>query len=175
MFERVFSRDGRILAERLRRDALVDRPDFSPALHQRLCHAVRQSRARRATAPRHESQRGLTARWVAADRPLVGWAALSMATMGVLAMVVFVWRPSGSHEPLAAQRAADPTASLAALVSLPDRATNELERWLTVATADPQWAFLGHDARLAAEMLVGDLPRNLPAAEVHQEQSGPSS
>ncbi len=50
MSDRRASREEHALADRLRREAMEERPPFSPALHQRLCDAVFASKAPAASA-----------------------------------------------------------------------------------------------------------------------------
>lgn len=58
MFKSPSSPEEASLADRLRREALAARPEFSESLHQRLCQAVRARQARRAVRPQRPDQRG---------------------------------------------------------------------------------------------------------------------
>ncbi|MGI6418344.1 MAG: hypothetical protein ACOX1P_22050 [Thermoguttaceae bacterium] len=58
MFKSPSSRQEDPLADRLRREALAARPEFSESLHQRLCQAVRARQAQGAVRPQRPSRRG---------------------------------------------------------------------------------------------------------------------
>lgn len=58
MFKSPSSPEEASLADRLRREALAARPEFSESLHQRLCQAVRARQAQLAVRPRRPSWQG---------------------------------------------------------------------------------------------------------------------
>lgn len=81
------------LADRLRREAMEERPRFSPALHRRLCDAILASHVRTASAPPGPAG---GRRW----RRALAIAASVVVLLGAAAMLV--WRGnSGGGEPLA--------------------------------------------------------------------------
>ena len=149
------------LAERLKREAAASRPAFSEALHDRICRAIRDKNAPPAPLPSGRS----TAR--RASLAMVAAALAAAATV-----VLLVWRPWESTEPqpgpvqptaAAPETAPNPLADLENLPVLGQPTPGQLGLLVDATLANQQWAYLDHDARLGAELLIEHLPWELAA------------
>ncbi len=160
MVERIPTEDERELANRLKREARATEPAFSEALHARICRAVRDSgppvRRRPPTFPwRH--------RWLLL-------AAAATVVLGASWIASWLSRPSGSavRSPEAevalvgtgdpaveAEMITGPTAELAGQFGMLVDSTLETGRW----------AYLDHDARVAARFLMDQLPLDVASIE----------
>ena len=171
MVKRISSDDEKRLADQLKREAEASRPAFSEVLHTRICQAVR-----RCEAP--------TSRDPSALRWQRGWVYVAIAASGLLCASLVVWHAIHSpvHEPgptkvatppdpapqpppePAPQPTPDPLADLDALVDLTRQAPERVGATVESTLLAGQWAYLDHDARLAAEVLIGQLPLDMLAS-----------
>jgi len=159
------------LAERLRCEAAATRPEFSRALHARICRAVAESRPCEPAAPK----RGDT-RVFLRLRTLVAVAAACLAAVAV------PWQPEESsstvrpprivpfapHAPVASvspqpAEAWEPEDALIPLDDLTDATKEGLREWLSGTLAVRQWTYLDEDARLVLEGLKNQIPLDVSA------------
>ncbi|TVS21167.1 MAG: hypothetical protein EA424_00275 [Planctomycetaceae bacterium] len=175
--------DEERLAQRLREEALRDRPEFSESLHRRICGAVEQTRTTPLPAEDH---------LLPQPRRRSGWLAMGLAASLILAALV-AWQTSRnapvarfpvvprvdlpttgeatstiapSADPSHAQRSVAPqmaaeTAQIAPAVAV-DEAPQILAR-IDRTLASSQWAFLDHDARLTWQLVTQTLPLSAAA------------
>ena len=178
--------DDERLAQRLREEAMRDRPEFSESLHRRICGAIEQTRTTPPPAEDHVlPQPRRRSRWLAMGlaaslilAALVAWQTSRTAPVARLPVVPPVELPvdmpatgeatstiAPSSEPSHAQAPAAPqmateAAQIAPAVAVDDaaRVIARIDRTLTSS----QWAFLDHDARLTWQLVTRTLP--IPAA-----------
>ncbi len=160
MDKRNLSDEERRLAERLKREAELSRPAFSEALHQRICAAVRQEEP---LAPRQDDRDLFRrrARW-----PYLLVAASVLVAAGAVAWSTrHAWQPGPNAPEIAAppRPARDPLADVHALVGVTRRAPQQVGTTVESTLSDRRWAYLDHDARLAADMLIDQLPLDMLA------------
>ena len=156
--------DSKTIRERLRREALESRPEFSEALHQRIIRSVGERYAEGAAAGGRNTaagrrQRGLTA---------------VLAAACVLAAVAIGWRfganpmqPDG--EPLSMDNRLETSSfvlsgkieDLPPMNVLTDRAVTGLDGLLASTGFMLPSTQLAHDARLAADSLLQRLPLDM--------------
>jgi len=166
------------LADRLRREAADDRPDFSQRLHRQLCSAVRCCES---------------AKTAAGPASAVGWPrryalVTAIAVAGAIAAVAFVhqmWMgedgprpaenaslaasnvPAGSL-PLSGaegvQVAADVPSEMEAVGELADFATNEIGTMVEWTVTQRPWDYLDENARAALEALNRRVPLDAAAS-----------
>lgn len=162
MFKRTASSRERAMAERLQREARESRPEFSEALHERICCAIgRQRQSAAVVRPRRLP-----------SPPAFGWALAAVAAACVIAGVAVQWRfghPAVEPVPapgtqLAHQRAAvpvprpaDSVASFGPVVDLANRVPARIPALVDSTVRTGQWAYLDHDARLTVELLKNRL------------------
>jgi hypothetical protein len=159
MSKRNPSMEDRALEQRLRREAIESRPEFSETLHRRIAGAVRQFHA-------HIADVATAGRAATAGRRRRGLAAL-LAAACLLGAVAIAWQlnrnaqqPGATDNPQ--QIAGGPSIEdLRVIDQWADRATTRI---VATATLKPQAAQLKHDARLVADTLLGPLPVNLQLA-----------
>jgi len=159
------------LRARLSDEAAAERPEFSAALHERIMESVRQS-------PQ------------AAAAPIRGWRRIApkilIAASAVAATVVLaLWFAQSADERSRAERPAPPPAprevspesrpepaigppgvdeSSLAVAPTPD--ADGLTALVDATFAGSQWAYLDHDARLAADMVLSHFPFEFPETEL---------
>ena len=164
------------LADRLRQEAKQTRPAFSESMHVRICRAVEQNEMaeppRPATRPRFR-RTGITA------------AVAATLAVGVL---YFVWQgnsPSGrfssgrpfspdvsvpkpgdivgtaGREKAVADAEPRPNEDLPSPTDVPSNPAVEIGLLVDSTVANRRWAYLDHDARLAANMLLDQLPGSI--------------
>jgi len=173
------------LAERLRREAAAERPAFSETLHRRIIAGV----ARRDIRPRPTAARRLGPRtWL---------TAALVASVAVAATIAVSWYVDrGISDPAVPQETVVVTPSHVSPEHIsPDPQPSEqpeldpldaeLYRLEVVASVtaqsvgslvdatlrESQWAYLDHDARLAADMMLAQIPldfRLLVEEEIEQ-------
>ncbi|MHC4399951.1 MAG: hypothetical protein ACYTG0_09750 [Planctomycetota bacterium] len=162
MNKRISTEDEKQLAERLRRDARGAKPDFSEGLHSRICQAVRQS----------EPPKSRRTQWFAWRRRR--WLMAVAAALVISATLAAWWlsRPplpiEGRDESkVAVDDTPTPVDDPPVPVVDPGLITGAEELWASVDTtlSAGQWAYLDHDARLAAEMLLDQLPFDVALIE----------
>jgi hypothetical protein len=166
------------LADRLRREALASRPEFSAELHARLCRAIEKHQAESVAIEPRPARVG----------PATRWAVAALAACCLLAAAVVVWqtaaRPGGGsgQEPgelagvkepasqpnmpdtVAIAATVDPLAGLEDMTDAAGRAADELGSLVDSAVATQRWAYLDHDARQAMETLAARLPFDVSLA-----------
>lgn len=150
----------RFLSERLKREAASSRPAFSESLHERICRAIRDQHAPPAPLPagRSTSRRA-------------GWAMVAAAVAVAASVVLVVWRPRQTPEPqpgrvqptASVPEAPNPLAELDNLPVLGDPTPEEFGLLVDATLTRQQWAYLDHDARVGAELLLEHLPWELAA------------
>jgi hypothetical protein len=94
-----------------------------------------------------------------------------LAAAVALAAVLLVWRPRESAEPqpapaqptAAVPEAPNPMAELENLPVLSDPTPGQLGLLVDATLTSQQWAYLDHDARLGAELLIEHVPWELAA------------
>ena len=164
--------DQRRLAERLRREAAAERPAFSEALHRRIVAGV----ARRDIKPRPTAARRLGPRtWLTAA--LVA----SVAVTAAIAVSRYANRsisdPAAPQETVAVtpshtspdhtspnpqpseQPELDPLGpELGPLDAVAGVTAQSVGSLIDATLRESQWAYLDHDARLAADMMLAQIP-----------------
>lgn len=167
MSPRISEGDERLLAERLRREAFASRPEFSEALHARLCQAVEASRsvtpspAARPLDPRSRATPwsmilALAACFLAMS--LVGWQVYRWDQQAGLAGVN---RPDlkspGEPAPSLAQASSEPV-NLHPVAGLAEGMSASLPALMDSALTGQRWAYLDHDAQLTMELFKQRFP-----------------
>ena len=141
MFKSPSSPEEASLADRLRREALAARPEFSESLHQRLCRAVRARQAEGAVRTQRPGQRG--------GRRLFPAAAAAV----LLAAALVTWGAffAGRGTQLAGKISAPPQAArppgdrdLAAIGELAEEANEQIADLLEQTAEWPQLARLDY-------------------------------
>jgi len=144
------------LAERLKHEAEVTRPAFSEALHARICRAVGQCELRELPQPSAPLLR----------RPWV-WSAIAVTLL--LGALLLVWKtrvPTGpTPEPIGVARRTEREPEPAEEAELPTDVIVDVPVDVGVLVdstlANRRWAYLDHDARLAAQVLIAQLPLDM--------------
>jgi len=149
-----YTTDERGLAERLRREAEADRPAFSEELHQRICLMVEQS-----DVPSPPKKASPTGRRV--------WVAIA-ATIVLAGTVLLAWRPPGPEVVEIDNTEEDATLAavseeLEGLTDVTQLTTDGALR-MDLALTTEGWADLDHDARLATELVLNQLPLDMLAS-----------
>jgi len=160
MVEQVFPDDNQVLADRLKHEAEASRPAFSEALHGRIVEAIRQCESQPPSAAARS--------WWRQPRLLAVAAAVCLAITSLA-----VWRlavrsgpgPEPTDETAEVPPVPDdPVPALDALVETPDGTARRVGAILDGELTDRRWAYLDQDARLAAELLMDQLPLDLLAS-----------
>ncbi len=175
------------LIERLRQEAAQRRPEFSEELHRRICRAVEQERAQ----PSRLRRRGWWAdgrRWtilgagaaVAAGiallgaAMLLGWIDLDRPGAPEAPVPVVHNEPRVPVEPAPGPVERGPeTVPPAEVPFLAEEAAARVGLLVDATLDNRQWAYLDHDLRLGAELLVDRLPWELVLAENAVPDEGP--
>ena len=158
MDNRITPAEEKTLADWLRREAEATRPEFSETLHGRIRRTLEDRKA-------PARQRGRTS-W-----PGRRWAYAAVAATLMIGVSLLAWRlstPTGPGPGPAQQTAtvgdpAQPPAVLSPLVDvagMTDRTTQQVGTLASVLTTQ-QWAYLDHDARVAMDLLIDQLPFGL--------------
>jgi hypothetical protein len=153
--------EEQVLEKRLRGEALASRPEFSQALHDRLCAAVCDSAVRRVSVVQ-SAGRG---RW------LVRGVAMAAAVAAVLLTSIVVWRGQADRED---QRLAvlpenssgsieETLVSWRGMAAFADSAVEGLDGFVDSEVDMDGWANLDDDACLAMKTLADDLPFDVPS------------
>jgi len=185
MNEDILRTDEAALAEALKREAQATRPLFSEELHARICAAVRQcsvpSQACRpeigsgvevegsvlagtkiATVPPTPSSRIVRARWVA-------YAALAATLLVAGLVTVVTWQPGAGPVEMVQQPPGTDTRARPDDVAVFGEFTEEALRHVdSLVAVDPGtrfWGPLDHDVRLAAGLLLDQVPWELAMAD----------
>lgn len=160
--------DSKTIRERLRREAIESRPEFSEALHQRIIRSIGERYAEGAAVGKRNT---------AAGRRWRGLSAV-LAAACVLAVVVIGWRfvanpmqpddrplyldnrPETSNFVLSGKIEDLPPVSV-----LTDRALTDIDGLLASTGFALPSTQLAHDARLAADSLLQRLPLDMELAD----------
>jgi hypothetical protein len=177
MFDPLSMNERQLLVERLRREALASRPQFSAELHARLRRAVQQTRPADVTVGPSRRRAGRLSRWIAAVLTascLLAAAAVRWQTFAgggsrqpgpqgteVVGNQQPAPRPTVADSAPAAAMA-DPLAGLEGVADAADRAAEQIGNLVDAAVATQQWAYLDHDARQTMEALAARLPFDVP-------------
>ena len=154
MFRQALSREEKALVDRLRREALTSRPEFSETLHSRIRRAVRQCEAGKAPARRRPAAIQLFPRGAFA----------TVAAICVLGSLVIAWqsiegvRESGTVGVDAVDDREFAAHMAASVVEMADRAVEEIDALVDSTMVQQQWAYLDHDAQLVVQVLLDQLP-----------------
>ena len=165
MDSRKYARGEGALAERLRREAVASRPAFSEELYQRICLVIEQDDP--PSPPREQPSRSGGRVWMALA-----------ATLLLAGTVLLAWRLNSPE--IAPPQVAQPK------ITQPENSANDTSLALmsqeldglsdvTQRTADGAlrmdsalttegWAYLDHDARLATELVLDQLPLDMLAS-----------
>ena len=158
-----------VLGERLRREAMASRPEFSDDLHARLCLAIGHVDVRPTPTP------------AAADRAPRGLLAVAVVVALCMASAIawrsIQWSPAASDEDssMIADRGSqerkdepgplvDPLTGIATFSQFADQATEQLDVLVASAVQKQQWADLDHDAQLMWESIAAQLPFEVPSS-----------
>lgn len=144
MSKRVPKSQEQVLAERLRREAIESRPEFSESLHRRIACAVKQHHVAAHAAVTTGWRRGL---------------ATALAAACLLCAVAIGWRLSQSDPQQ--NPVGDPQAIAQASILIDqwtDQATSGLDGLVASASFKPHTAQLKHDAQLIADTILEPLP-----------------
>jgi len=145
----------RDLAERLRREAEASRPDFSEELHRRICLVIEQGDA---PSPRPEKR--------APGFPRM-WATVA-ATLLVAGAVLLAWQSYNPQvvDPGTTVEETSPEAVAEELAELSTVTQDTVEGALQVDShlAAEGWAHLDHDAQVATELILDQLPLDMLAS-----------
>ena len=146
------------LADHLRREAETTRPEFSETLHGRILRTLED---RKSPARQHGQ-----ASW-----PRRRWAYAAVAATLLIGASLLAWRlstttgpgPGPAEEIATGDDPAGPPAVLPAMVDvagMADGTTQQVGTLASVLTTE-QWAYLDHDARVAMDLLIDQLPFGL--------------
>ena len=160
MVERIPPEEEKTLADRLRREAQATCPAFSERLHAQIVRAVRERGGAQSLPPGKSSWQRSWAIAVA--------AAACLAITSLAAWRLAVWEapiPDPVEGTALVPSTPDDLApALDALVEMPDGTAQGLGSAIDSALADQRWAYLDHDARVAAGLLLDQLPLDMLAA-----------
>ncbi len=156
------------LRARLTAEAEAGRPEFSQRLHDRIMQSIREASRPRA--------RGFAPRRMAFLLSVAG-SAVAVAALLVFWLARDVDREStAAHTPAppavdtGTDEAPQPDLALSpreeTLTSVAPPAADRLTALVDATFTGSQWAYLDHDARLAASLVLGHLPFELPVEEV---------
>ena len=154
-----------VLRSALKDDAAASRPVFSEELHAKIVGAIQEkTRQKTSVALRRVPRRTAMAGWlaVAAASLLVGGTLLAWH----LASNRIPSTPPGiapSRPAVVLAQADEPEMDLDELAGLANDAAKDLDLLVRTRLTEGRWAYLDHDARLAAEALLDQLPFDLAA------------
>ena len=156
MVERMPSEEAKRLAERLKLEAGEARPEFSEALHQRVCEALKHCPA--------PARLPAVALWLRR-----GWLPVAIATTLLVGLSLAALWFKGSYGP-----ASGPGEMVAGPIEAPDtvadpgmitgpaaRAVQRVGTLVDSTVTARRWAYLDHDAGVALQLLRDQLPLNL--------------
>jgi hypothetical protein len=162
--------DATRLAETLRNEAARSRPAFSEALHARVCAAIeRTSHGSSCLPPRRPS---FTSR-----RP---WWSLAAAAALVLGAAWAAWWLRGPRDPAAPPHdvrtqiakappaptpVPEPPADPDTIFGSTGQIAEQFSAFVDSALTSSQWAYLDHDAQVAMQLLVDQLPLDVAPIE----------
>ena len=142
------------LEQQLRREAASDRPEFSEALHNQIISAISTDAPRSPRAAKRSTNR----RW-----PLTAAAAAVLLVVGLA-----TWQFLADNRQQQASLKPDTPIQDSQIIAIEavSRA-NGAEMGLLVddALSQSQWAYLDHDARVAADLLINQFPFELAMSD----------
>ncbi len=152
-----------VLRSALKDYALASRPVFSEDLHAKILGAIQEKTHEKTTvAPRHATRHAAVSGWlaVAAASLLVGGVLLTwyVASNRIPSAQPGIVPP---HPDVATAQTDEPEMDLDELAGLANDAAKDLNVLVRSRLTEGQWAYLDHDARLAAEALLDQLPFDL--------------
>lgn len=166
------------LARQLREEALEERPEFSDSLHERLSQAVRAA-AEQTQSKRRPAGKMPSRRWS------LGFATAAAILIAALLVWQVVKQPGASapqenvvhNRPLPSAGEGDPNAAasvgeLLAAMDLAHDAAAEFDAMADEVFAAHAWAYLDHDARLALDMIVDQIPLDALVDPAGSEDAG---
>ncbi|MEA1950621.1 MAG: hypothetical protein U9N87_04510 [Planctomycetota bacterium] len=149
-------------AQRLKQEAMAQRPGFSQSLHDRLCAAIREnSPDTKRDAPRPLKIRARP--WAPSRRSFVSAAAACL----IVAAAGLLWWSHTSQPRIALP--ADGPNPLATLADAAGQTTLDAGLAAEDALAANRWGRLDEDAKTAAKMILNSLPFDMLA----RKQSSP--
>jgi len=168
MTDPITPQDEQRLAERLRREAEAERPAFSEALHRRIVGTLptTTARPRPGGAGRRSPRRWLVAALVAGavvGAALVLSRALDHRAQGPTAPDETAVAPPESapeNVPRPHPGAAE-QAGLGPLGAVAGGSAADIDRLVDATLVKSKWAYLDHDARLAASLMLDQIPLDL--------------
>jgi hypothetical protein len=171
MVERKMNKEEKKLADRLKAEARADRPEFSEALHARICQAVQCTET---PAQRPGGFPRLARRWLGA----------TIAALLLIGFSIVLWRAGRPSHIAEGPEDRSPVRVVVpenAVVDnpVPDSIVTDAEPLAvpSVQTAGRlgllvdssisagQWAYLDHDARVVMDMLIGQFPLDIGSIE----------
>lgn len=152
---------NQVLAARLRCEARESQPAFSEELHARICRALEQAEGAR------PPERRLAAGWRSA---VYAALAASLTVAAALSVVAWRWSPPSPPQPDRSEAAARPVRSphpgdLSLLSEVADQAFQQVAVWAEADPGSQLLAQLDRDARVAAELLLDQVPIALARSE----------
>ena len=156
--------EKRTLADQLRFEAHRTRPAFSESLHARICRSVGQSEM--APPPRPAPRRRAGAVLIAA----------AVAASLAVAVLCWAWLRHGDRGPVPDPRhlvlptpqekriikpEPGPDEDLQSPGEVPNNPAVDFSLLVDSTLVNRRWAYLDHDARLAARMLLDQLPPSI--------------
>ncbi|OHB83319.1 MAG: hypothetical protein A2V98_08110 [Planctomycetes bacterium RBG_16_64_12] len=156
--------EKKVLADRLRDEASQTRPSFSEALHARICRAVEHRAMAGPPRPARLPRLGRAA--------IVGAVAASLA-VGALYLA---WRGTpqsgpvpkpgdvagpGRQENVIVEPAPRANEGLQSPTDVPGNPAVDIGLLVDSTLTNRRWAYLDHDARLGARILLDQLPASL--------------
>lgn len=174
MDNRIPANDDERLAQRLRHEAMLERPVFSASLHERICEAVQQqsvpgTKIRRPRLSRH------TIRWVAAA-----------AVAASLLIAMLAWRANrpdanvgnSGEQQIAQVPSVVPTPQplveeVAPAARVAHELTWEVPAFVDATIAAGRWAYLDHDALLTLEMIASRFPLEITSQGTAEVETMP--
>lgn len=162
MAKRISPEDEKVLADCLKHEAQASQPAFSEALHARICRALKQSEAQ----PSRDS--GI----LPSPRR---WAYAAIAATCLVGGLLVAWGLSNMFwpEPLPPDvesvvvvppQASEPLPELDALTGVTGRTADQVGMLVDSTLTTQQWAYFQHDARIAAGLLIDQLPLDIASA-----------
>ncbi len=155
------------LNARLIVEAAADRPEYSQALHDRIMQSVREAPPRAARGP---ARRRLAPRlWLAGSATvaavailLAAWLARGVDPDSTAARPGPSIPPNGTAGSSADPALGSPDADDTPLAVVAAPAADRFAALVDATVAGSQWAYLDHDARLAAGMVLNHIPFSTP-------------
>jgi len=143
----------RDLVDRLRADAEAARPEFSAELHDRICARLDTTERSDVLDAPPDTR---VARWWARR---AWWSMAALLTIATT--IVIVWSNRAPDVTKSTSLTPDPLAGLETLASASGDAVTDIGAAVASVLAFDPWEDLEHDARVAADLLLDQLPLGL--------------